>query len=292
MEWSRLAGHESGQGRSTARAEPKPLQLAYSELQAEMLDEQGRRRKAAKILSVLRHFLGRDDFAGLQVLDIGCSAGFISDEFRLAGASVIGLDIDEPGLARARERFGEHVRFVRAPGDDMPLPDGSVDVVVFNHIYEHVPDVGAVMAEIRRVLKPDGAVYLGLGNRLGIMEPHHRLPFLSWLPRRLADVYVKLTGRADSYYEAFLTRPGLRRMCLGLRTWDYTYAVLCQPERFAAQDLVPRSLRGAPPVFWRAISPVLPTYIWVGSPAGDGPAGPRLPLDPVRVEGGRQPRSR
>jgi len=274
-----LDGHETEQ----SRAGLKPLQLAYSEQQAEMLDEQGRRRKAAKMLSVLRHFLGRPDFAGLQVLDIGCSAGFISDEFRLAGASVIGLDIDEPGLARARERFGEHVQFIRAPGDDMPLPDGSVDIVVFNHIYEHVPDVAAVMAEIRRVLKPDGVVYLGLGNRLGIMEPHYRLPFLSWLPRRLADAYVRRTGRADSYYEAFRTRAGLRRMCAGLQVWDYTYAVLCQPERFAAEDLVPGRLRGAPPGFWRAISPVLPTYIWVGTRAAREPAGPGLPVAPSRL---------
>lgn len=281
-----MAGHESEQGRSTARAELKPLQLAYSELQAEMLDEQARRRKAAKILSVLRHFLGRDDFVGLQVLDIGCSAGFIADEFRLAGASVIGLDIDEPGLARARERFGEHVQFIRAPGDEMPLPDSSIDIVVFNHIYEHVPDVGAVMTEIRRVLKPDGVVYLGLGNRLGIMEPHHRLPFLSWLPRRLADVYIRLAGRADSYYETFLTHRGLRRMCLGLHVWDYTYAVLCQPQRFAAEDLIPRRLRGAPPGFWRAISPVLPTYIWVGSPAGREPAGPGLSVGPAEIKPG------
>lgn len=278
-----MDSHESEQGPGTARAGLKPLQLAYSELQAEMLDEQGRRRKAAKILSVLRHFLGRADFAGLQVLDIGCSAGFISDEFRLAGASVIGLDIDEPGLARARQRFGEHVQFVCAPGDDMPLPDSSVDIVVFNHIYEHVPDVGAVMAEIQRVLKPDGVVYLGLGNRLGIMEPHYRLPFLSWLPRRLADAYVRLAGRADSYYEAFLTRPGLRRMCLGLHVWDYTYAVLCQPERFAAEDLVPRRLRSAPPGFWHAISAVLPTYIWIGSPAGREPAGAALSVGPARI---------
>lgn len=283
---AQLAGHESEQGASTARAEPKPLQLAYSELQAEMLDEQGRRRKAAKILSVLRHFLGRPDFTGLQVLDIGCSAGFISDEFQLAGASVIGLDIDEPGLARAQQRFGEHVQFIRAPGDEIPLPDGSVDIVLFNHIYEHVPDVSAVMTEIRRVLKPDGVVYLGLGNRLGIMEPHHRLPFLSWLPRRLAHAYVRLTGRADSYYEAFMTRPGLRRMCAGLGVWDYTYAVLCQPARFAADDMVPRRLQGAPFGFWRAITPIIPTFIWVGSPADREPAGPVLPVGPARMGAG------
>jgi SAM-dependent methyltransferase len=259
------------------------MQLAYSERQAEMLDEQGRRRKAAKILAVLRHFLGRENFTGLKVLDIGCSAGFIADELRLAGADVIGLDIDEPGLEKAKQRFGEHVEFIPAPGDAIPLPPGSVDIVVFNHIYEHVPDPDAVIAEIRRVLKDDGVVYLGLGNRLGVMEPHYRLPFLSWLPKRYADRYIRLTGRADSYYETFQTRPGLRRMCNGLQVWDYTYPVLAQPQRFAADDLVPRRLRGAPLAFWRAISPIIPTFIWVGTPGRRQPEGPRLEVNPARL---------
>jgi SAM-dependent methyltransferase len=278
-----LTNHEREPGRDTSRAGLKPLQLAYSDVQSEMLDEPGRRRKAAKILAVLRHFLGRADFDGLQVLDIGCSAGFISDEFRLAGANVIGLDIDEPGLEKAKQRFGGQVEFILAPGSAIPLPSGCVDIVVFNHIYEHVPDPPAVMAEIRRVLRPDGVVYLGLGNRLGIMEPHYRLPFLSWLPRRLADRYVRLAGRAASYYETFQTRPGLRRMCGGFQVWDYTYPVLAQPERFVADDLVPRRLRGAPLGFWRAISPVLPTFIWVGTPGRRQPEGPPLAVNPARV---------
>jgi len=278
-----LAGQDREPGHSLPHAAGKPLQLAYSERQAEMLDEQGRRRKAAKILAVLRHFLGRENFKGLKVLDIGCSAGFISDELRLAGADVIGLDIDKPGLEKAEQRFGEHVEFIPAPADAIPLPSGSVDVVVFNHIYEHVPDPDAVMAEIRRVLSDQGVAYLGLGNRLGVIEPHYRLPFLSWLPKRLADRYVRLTGRADSYYETFKTRPGLRRMCGGMHVWDYTYTVLAQPEQFAADDLVPRRLRGAPLAFWRAVSPVIPTFIWVGTPARSEPQGPRLDVNPARV---------
>ncbi len=259
------------------------MQLAYSELQAQMLDERGRRRKAAKILAVLRHFLGVENLSGLQVLDIGCSAGFIADELRLAGGNVIGLDIDEPGLEKAKHRFGEHVEFILAAGSAIPLPAKSVDILIFNHIYEHVADPDAVMAEMRRVLKDEGVVYLGLGNRLGVMEPHYRLPFLSWLPKQYANRYVRLTGRADSYYETFQTLPGLRRMCNSFHVWDYTYAVLSHPERFVAHDLVPRPLLGAPLVFWRAISPIIPTYIWIGTPGRRQPEGPRLKVNPARI---------
>ena len=258
-------------------------QLSYSDLQSAMTDEAGRRRKAAKILAVLRHFLGRQDFTGLTALDIGCSTGFIADELRRAGATVTGLDIDEPGLARARSRFGGEVEFLNAGGDAIPKPDGSVDIVVFNHIYEHVVDADAVMADIRRVLKPDGVVYLGLANRLGIIEPHYGLPFLSWLPKPLAHRYVRAAGRAPEYYETFRTRRGLRRMCSGLSVWEYTFTVLTASRDFAADDLVPAPLASAPRVFWRALTPVLPTLIWIGTPGTRRPLGPATKAPPQLV---------
>lgn len=259
----------------------RPMQLAYSELQDKMLDEPGRRRKAAKIVAVLRHFLGREDLGGLRLLDIGCSTGFIAEEMAKAGADVVGIDIDEPGLAKARERFGATVEFVRCSADQIPVPSKSVDIVLFNHIYEHVPDADAVMKEIRRVLKDTGVVYLGLGNRLGVIEPHYRLPFLSWLPKPAADRYVRAIGRADSYYETFRTRPSLRRMCAGLHVWDYTYSVLTSSASFAAEDLVPRRLRSAPLALWRGLSPIIPTFIWVGTPCANKPQGQHLPVPPT-----------
>src|SRR4051812_23623447 len=111
-----------------------------------MLDEAKRRRKAAKIIAVLRHFLGRADLSGLTVADVGCSAGFIADELAEAGAAhTLGVDIDVPGLRKAAARFGERVAFVCGDGSRLPFPDGSVDVLVFNHIYEHVIDPDAVV---------------------------------------------------------------------------------------------------------------------------------------------------
>ena len=260
-------------------------QLAYSELQSKMLVERERRAKGAKIVSVLTHFLGRLDLAGLTVLDLGCSTGFISDELRRAGARVTGVDIDAPGLARARDRFGDDITFLCADGEALPWATGSVDAVVFNHIYEHVVDPDAVLAEIRRVLRPDGVVYLGLGNRLGIVEPHYKLPFLSWLPYGLADRYVAATGRAPRYYERFRTRAGLRLMCRGLRIWDYTYTVLAESGRFGADDMVPAPVAAAPPALWKAVAPILPTFVWVGTPGTAVPRGAAARVPPARVPG-------
>jgi len=248
-----------------------------------MLNEESRRRKAAKIISVLQHFLGRENLDGLKALDIGCSTGFIADELHKAGAKVTGLDIDEPGLQGARKRFGDNIEFICAGGEAIPAPAQSFDIVVFNHIYEHVVDADAVMTDIKRVLRPDGVVYLGLGNRLGIVEPHYKLPFLSWLPKAAADRYVRATGRASTYYETFRTRPNLRRMCEGLNVWDYTYTVLTQSRMFAADDMVPGRLSSAPALFWQSLAPVIPTFIWVGTPGSQRPAGSATTVPPAAV---------
>jgi SAM-dependent methyltransferase len=268
-------------------------QLAYSQQMAAMLDEQGRRRKAAKLLAVLRHAVGRDEhsgLAGLTAVDVGCSAGFIADELARAGASAHGVDIDGPGLAAARSRFGDRVEFHLARGERLPFASGAVDVVVLNHIYEHVVDPEAVAAEIHRVLADDGVAYLGLGNRLGVVEPHYKLPFLSWLPRPVADRYVRATGRADSYYERFRARPGLRRLFGAFDVWDYTLPVLADPTAFHGDDVVPGLVSRLPERVLAAALPLVPTFIWVAFKQPRRPAGPPLRVAPRHLGGHRDSR--
>lgn len=280
-----------GIGTVTWVSKERVAQLEYSEFQSAMLDEQKRRRKAAKIIAVLEHFHGPLD--GLIVGDVGCSAGFIADELAGAGAEhTLGVDIDVPGLRKAAERFGERVAFVCGDGTALPFPDNSVDVLVFNHIYEHVVDPDAVIADMHRVLADDGVLYLGLGNRLGIMEPHYKLPFLSYLPPALADRYVRAFGRADHYYERYRTRRGLRRMLRAFHVWDYTFPVLATPTRFAGSELFPgalgrlaqAALAKAPRGLLRLMLPLVPTYLWVATKTPRTPRGAVLPQPPERVQ--------
>ena len=255
-------------------------QLAYSELMAKMTDEPGRRAKARKIIAVLQHAIGVRDLSGLKALDIGCSAGFIADEIAAAGARTTGVDIDEPGLTAARERFGHRVDFRLARGEDLPFADGELDVVVFNHIYEHVVDPEAVVAEIRRVLAPTGALYLGIGHKHQIIEPHYKLPFLSWLPQRAAVGYMKLTGKGESYYEHYYSRVGLRRLFAAFDLWDYTLPVLADARAFAGGDVIPAWVSRVPEPVLAAALPAVPTYIWIGFGAPSRPRGPALPVPP------------
>lgn len=232
---------------------------------------------------MLRHALGVSDLSGLRALDVGCSAGFIADELALAGAETVGVDIDEPGLAAARHRFGERVNFELARGEAMPFPDNAFDIVVFNHIYEHVVDPEAVVAQIRRVLSPQGALYLGIGHKHQIIEPHYTLPLLSWLPQPAADRYLRLTGKGEHYYERYYTRGGLKRLFGAFDVWDYTLPVLADARAFAGDDLIPAWAARIPERALAAALPLVPTYIWVAFGSARIPTGPPLRIGPRRI---------
>lgn len=262
-------------------------QLAYSEIQDEMSRVETRVRKAAKIQAVLDHFLGDGWAPGARLLDIGASLGWTVEAAAKRGAISMGVDIDVPGLAKARRERDSRCFFACADGEALPFPDDSLDVVVFNHIYEHVVDPDAIMSEIRRVLKPHGVVYLGLGNKLGVIEPHYRLPFLSWLPQGLADRYIKAAGKADTYYEKYRTVPGLQKMAGGLYIHDYSFTIIANPDRFGANDQVggpvPSLMRKVPRALLAPARVLLPTVIWIGSKSPDAPKGARLPVSPQPV---------
>ena len=140
-----------------------------------------------------------------------------------------------------------------------------MDVVVCNHIYEHVPEAHQMMGEIHRVLREDGFCYFSAGNKYVLMEGHYHLLLLSWLPKPFAHLYLKLTGRGDFYYEEPLSLRGLKRLVRKFRIHDYTLSVIRNPEKFYATDLFNKKTILYKWTQWLApyLYPWIPTYIWV-----------------------------
>jgi arsenite methyltransferase len=100
---------------------------------------------------------------GEDVLDLGSGGGI--DCLLAARAvgptgSVVGIDFLEDMVARGRRAAADaglgNVRFVQAEIEDLPLADGSVDVVISNGVPNLSPRKGRVMAEAYRVLRPGG----------------------------------------------------------------------------------------------------------------------------------------
>jgi arsenite methyltransferase len=105
--------------------------------------------------------------AGQTVLDFGCGAGLDSIlAARGVGRSgkVIGVDVTEAMLAKARRNASalgvENVEFRRAEAADLPVPDGAVDVVISNGVFNLCLDKPKVLAEVFRVLKPGGRIQM------------------------------------------------------------------------------------------------------------------------------------
>jgi hypothetical protein len=112
-------------------------------------------------------------------------------------------------------------------------------------VYEHVADLDRFFAEIRRALAPGGRVYLTAGNRFALIEPHYRIPMLSWWPRTVSDRLLRLSGRGESYDDIrFTTRARLVRTAArhGLVLEDVTdEALTTQLDRY---DSLPGRLAG------------------------------------------------
>jgi len=233
--------------------------------QANMYDRAGREAKADKMLAILGDYLG--DTTGLALLDVSCSTGIMSRRFATRFGHVTGIDIDESAVefARRQPSVGD-VDFEVMDALATTFADDTFDVVVCNQMYEHVPDAGRLMREIHRVLKPGGVCYFGATNRLKIIETHYgRLPFLSWLPKPMANLYLRALGRSRYYYENLYTCPTLRRLCSDFEIIDYTIEVVRDPARFGASDmLADGSLKQrAALLLLRSAYWLSPGYIWL-----------------------------
>jgi SAM-dependent methyltransferase len=137
-----------------------------------------------------------------HALDVGTGAGALALALAPLVADVVGVDVEAELLARARDRAPANASFVEADATELPFEDGSFDLVVSNHVLDHVggrPEKEHHLAEIRRVLRPGGCCYLTVANRWVLVEPHFRLPFLSWLPEGARTPYVRLARRGRVY---------------------------------------------------------------------------------------------
>jgi SAM-dependent methyltransferase len=124
--------------------------------------------------------------AGMKVVDLGCGTGIYCNLMARAGAQVLGVDPSDEYLAVAREHALPNVSFAKmdigAPGGLDAIPDASADLIFMSDalLFYFVPfhpgqqaDMSALLADIRRILKP-GGTFVSL-------EPHGAFYLCPWL---------------------------------------------------------------------------------------------------------------
>jgi 2-polyprenyl-3-methyl-5-hydroxy-6-metoxy-1,4-benzoquinol methylase len=105
-------------------------------------------------------FLLREAHSDDRLLDLGCGDGTFSAAAAPHVAGVIGADVAEAALSRARARTpGLEFRLVSLDGP-LAFDDGAFDVVWSSEVIEHVADTARWLSEARRVLAPRGRLLL------------------------------------------------------------------------------------------------------------------------------------
>ena len=105
--------------------------------------------------------------AGKQVLDVACGEGYGSSILARVAARVTGVDIDAEAVLHAQGTYGtaSNLSFLQGSVTALAFADASFDLVVSFETIEHLAEQEQMLAEIRRVLRPDGILVISSPNR-------------------------------------------------------------------------------------------------------------------------------
>ena len=166
------------------------------------------------------------------VLDLGCGWGTLAWSLAQFCGHVVACDstlerMQLLGVRKKQDRLRNLQLVCAGDCQFLPFPEDSFNLVVVNGVLEWVPSglpgnprtvQKAFLKEIRRVLKPEGCLFLGIENRYAwktwAMNPdgHTGLRFVPWLPRSFADLYSRVRGKGS--YRNYLYGPNQYRMLL------------------------------------------------------------------------------
>ena len=117
---------------------------------------------------------GYHDLAGSLVLDVGGGPGYFRDAFMRAGAAYVALDADVgelSGLGSIAEGT------VIGDGMNLPFRDGSIDLCYSSNVLEHVSDPWRMAAEMVRVTRTGGTIFLSYTVWYGPWGGHETSPW-------------------------------------------------------------------------------------------------------------------
>ncbi len=133
------------------------------------------------------------DLDGARLLDVGGGPGYFAAAFRAAGASYAAVDAD---LGELSLRSTPGLGTLLGSGLALPLRSGSVDICYSSNVLEHVADPQAMAAEMLRVTRPGGTVFLSWTTWFSPWGGHETAPWHYLGGGYAARRYRRRHGRA------------------------------------------------------------------------------------------------
>ena len=123
--------------------------------------------------AIIARVMARSGQRPLAIVDVGCGTGVFASRIRAASprSTIWGVDLVFAMLAQGRARWQsdpEHVVAVQGDSERLPFPAGAFDVVTCANSFHHYPHQDSAVAEMCRVLKPGGRLFLVDGCRDGL----------------------------------------------------------------------------------------------------------------------------
>jgi SAM-dependent methyltransferase len=206
-----------------------------------------------------------------RILEVGCGEGRLGARLKALrpGREVFGVE-REPAAAAVAARNLDRVFHLDVEQDDPPLEAGSLDVLLYGDVLEHLVDPLAALRRHRRLLRPGGIVLASVPN-----VQHHTV-----LTALLAgDFQYQPSGLLDATHLRFFT-------------WSTVFKLFL--DAGCAPEIVDDTRLPAPPALLEAAGPLLQhlglhaartrryldayQYVFRGTPFPNPPAGPVEPL--------------
>jgi SAM-dependent methyltransferase len=136
-----------------------------------------------------------------KIMDFGCGSGSRVHELRELGYQVFGCDLQfkhESNTDTESMMRNGIVRLIDKERYVLPFDDSTFDIVFSDQVFEHVQDYSQAIAEIARILKPEGMCLHIFPARYTPMEPHVCVPFATMIQSRWWLGFWALVGvRSD-----------------------------------------------------------------------------------------------
>ncbi len=136
----------------------------------------------------------------ISALDAGCGRGEYAAELAKFVKDVVGVEPQTEAVQDAKvfHKSIKNISFYNSLIEDFKT-NKKFDLIISLTVFEHMPNQKKSFKKMFELLKTDGIIYLTAPNKYWLFEQHYGLPFLSWLPLPLANLYLQIAKGVDTY---------------------------------------------------------------------------------------------